>query len=95
MLTHIFTGYTKDIQAQFEVPTYIRLLGVTKNGQAFLNQQKKQIALPLISRVASSDDAMLQFDLRASNLYDVAANMTRIEPRLNVDYRMPPLRIYE
>lgn len=94
MLTHIYTGYTKDIQAQFTEPTYIRLLGVTKNGQAFLSQQKKMLSLPLISRVASSNDAMLQFDIQASNVYDVAANMTRTAPRLNTDYSTPPLRIY-
>lgn len=93
MLTHIFTGYTKELHATFTEPRYIRLLGITKSGQAFISQQKKSIPLPLISRVASSDDAMLKFDLQAANLYDVAANMTRTAPRLNVDYRMPPIRI--
>lgn len=94
MLTHIYTGYTKDLQAQFSAPTYIRLLGVTKQGQLFLGQQKKTLPLPLISRVASSNDPMLKFDLQAANVYDAAANMTRTEPRLNVDYTTPPLRIY-
>lgn len=93
MLTHIYTGYTKDIQAQFDAPTYIRLLGITKAGQHYLSQRKKDIQLPLISRVASSKDAMLQFDLHASNLYDVAANLQRSTKLLNTDYRTPPIRL--
>ncbi len=62
MLTHIFTGITKEQLHQFESPTYIRLLGMTSKGQQYLAEKKKEFELPLISRVAQTKDQLLQID---------------------------------
>lgn len=93
MLTHIYTGYTKDLQAQFDKPSYIRLLGMTAAGQRYLGLQKKHIPLTLISRVAASNDPMLSFDLHAANLYEIGTNLGRTTPRFQTDYATPPIRI--
>ncbi|MFC4557001.1 nucleotidyltransferase [Virgibacillus kekensis] len=57
--------YAKDIS---HVP-YVRLLGMTKIGQAYLNKQKKQMDVPLISGLNRSMDSMLHLEERASNAY--------------------------
>ncbi len=70
MLTHIFTGFTWEQLKSFEQPSYLRLLGMTQAGRQYLNAQKKNISLPIISRAADlADDSMGKLDIHASNLY--------------------------
>ncbi|WP_033541043.1 nucleotidyltransferase [Planococcus sp. CAU13] len=69
MLTHIFTGFTWEQLKTFEQPTYLRLLGMTNAGRSYLNTQKKNISLPVISRAADLADDMGKLDIHASNLY--------------------------
>jgi predicted nucleotidyltransferase len=88
MLTHIYTGFTSANLAEQQMPSYIRLLGMTAKGQAYISENKKQFTLPLISRAAASDDAMLLQDIRATDLYMLASNA---EP--GEDYRRPPIRL--
>lgn len=92
MVTHIYTGITKGQLHQFSTPTYIRLLGMTSKGQAFISENKKQFKLPLISRVASIKDPMLQLDIRASDMYAQSINLTTNQ-KINEDYNTPPIRI--
>ncbi|MDN7226054.1 nucleotidyltransferase [Planococcus sp. N064] len=69
MLTHIYTGFTWEELRSFEKPTYMRLLGMTAKGKQYLNQQKKNIGLPLISRAADLTDPMGKLDIHASSMY--------------------------
>jgi predicted nucleotidyltransferase len=92
MLTHIFTGITKEQLHQSTTPSYIRLLGMTKNGQAYLSENKKQFLLPLISRVASIKDPMLTLDIRATDMYALAIELMTGK-QIAVDYQTPPIRL--
>lgn len=92
MLTHIFTGITKDELHQFKHPTYIRLLGMTKNGQAYLSERKKNLKLPIISRVAQAKDQMLQIDIRASEMYALGVELFS-QKKIDGDYKTPPIRL--
>lgn len=69
MMTHIYTGFTWEELRSFETPAYMRLLGMTAKGQQYLNQQKKNIGLPLISRAADLTDPMGKLDIHASAMY--------------------------
>ncbi|ASK63599.1 hypothetical protein CFK37_16250 [Virgibacillus phasianinus] len=69
---HILTNTKKeDIQPVKENPTvpYVRLLGMTKKGQAYLNQQKKKMDVPLISKLSHNLDPLLAVEEKASNAY--------------------------
>lgn len=88
MLTHIYTGFTSANLANQQMPSYIRLLGMTKQGQAYISAHKKDFSLPIVSRAAASDDPMLLQDIRATDLYMLASNGQPGE-----DYRRPPIRI--
>ncbi|SOB92312.1 predicted nucleotidyltransferase [Ureibacillus xyleni] len=92
MITHIYTGITKDALQQFSKPTYIRLLGMTSDGQKYLSENKKDFKLPLISRVASTKDAMLQLDLRATEMYGQGLNLVSKDAPA-ADYQTPPIRL--
>ena len=69
MLTHIYTGFTYEMREQIPIPSYLRLLGMTKAGKTYLNEHKKRLKLPLVSRAAAFSDHSLQMDIHAANLY--------------------------
>jgi len=92
MLTHIYTGITKEELHQSKTPTYIRLLGMTKKGQAYLSERKKNLELPLISRVAQAKDPMLQIDIRASEMYALGVEHFS-NKKIDGDYKLPPIRL--
>ncbi|MGH2317390.1 nucleotidyltransferase [Planococcus sp. SE5232] len=69
MLTHIYTGFTWQLLRSFESPGYIRLLGMSAAGRSYLNETKKNIKLPLVSRAAELHDEMGKLDIHATAMY--------------------------
>jgi len=65
---------------------------MTTNGQAYLSENKKQFELPLISRVASTNDPMLQLDIRATDMYALGVELTTGR-LIASDYQTPPIRM--
>lgn len=92
MLTHIFTGITKEQLHQFHSPSYIRLLGMTVKGQQYLSEGKKDFHLPLISRVAQTKDLLLQMDIRATEIYTQGIQLFSSN-KIDGDFQTPPIRI--
>ncbi|MGE7913885.1 nucleotidyltransferase [Lysinibacillus xylanilyticus] len=92
MLTHIYTGFTKEQLQSFKAPSNIRLLGMSRKGQTYLGMHKKDIPLPLISRVAAMDDAMLAVDIHAAEVYNLSLEHGTKEQSLPKDYQTPPIR---
>ncbi|TWT28088.1 nucleotidyltransferase [Planomicrobium sp. CPCC 101110] len=87
MLTHIYTGFTWEKLHSFESPGYLRLLGMSATGRSYLNQQKKNIGLPIISRAASLDDSMGKLDIHATSMYLLGLGQTALKK----EYTTPPL----
>lgn len=93
MLTHVLT-HTKKEEMMDVAPSYIRLLGMNKNGRSYLNKHKKSFPLPLISRVGREHEELLSLDLKANRIY--AMGLQNSEARNNMllsDYNHPPLLI--
>ena len=88
MLTPIFTNFTWQQLHSSNRPSYIRLLGMSKNGQHYLSERKKLFTLPVISRAASSSDSMLLQDIHATDLYMLALGKNK----MGMDYKIPPIR---
>ncbi|MGV0167263.1 nucleotidyltransferase [Furfurilactobacillus sp. WILCCON 0119] len=66
---------------------YLRLLGFTPTGQAFLNQYKKQFTLPVVNRFDQKlKHATLNLDYRAGMLYEMLTGVPQ-------DFRHDPLRV--
>lgn len=89
MLTHIFTGFTYSMRQLMPAPSYLRLLGMTAAGQRYLNETKKRMKLPLISKAAASTDPSLQMDIHASNMYALGIGNNQI----GSDYDRHPIII--
>lgn len=92
MLSHIYTGIPKEQLQAFTTPSYIRLLGMTKEGQHYLSVNKKNIELPLISRVASAKDDMLALDIQATAMYGLGMQLFS-KQKIDEDVKTPPIRI--
>lgn len=91
MLTHIYTGITKEQLHAYSQPSYIRILGMTKTGQQYISSIKKSLSLPLISRVAAVDDPILEIDLRATKMYQLGIEQFSTK-KIDEDYKTPPIR---
>ncbi|GAB3799891.1 nucleotidyltransferase [Virgibacillus kimchii] len=72
IFVHILTNTTKEemelLKKDTTVP-YIRLLGMTKKGQSYLNRFKKEFDVPLVTNITKNADPMLLMEERASNAY--------------------------
>ena len=89
---HIYTGITKDLLHAHSTPSYLRILGMTENGQKYLSNVKKQLDLPLISRVGSNNNPLLALDLHATTMYNLALQHIGIK-KTDGDIKTPPIRI--
>ncbi|MDV6376814.1 nucleotidyltransferase [Sporosarcina sp. GW1-11] len=88
MLVHILTGYRKSTREQINSPSYIRLLGMSQSGRTYLRNVKKQMQLPLVSRVASLSDPSLLMDCKSTDIYLFGIQSA---PAPGLDYRTPPI----
>ncbi|GAF14617.1 hypothetical protein JCM19046_932 [Bacillus sp. JCM 19046] len=96
LFAHLLTGTTKEelqnIHKQ-EPMNYIRLLGMTELGKNYLNQHKKQLTVPLVTRQAE----LKQYhtagacDLRTSQCYWLASKPEELATRLLDEYKQPPI----
>lgn len=91
IVTHIYTGITKQQLHAFTEPSYIRLLGMTEVGQHYIRERKKSLELPLISRVAASKDGLLSLDLHATKMYGLGIQLFS-NKKIDDDYKTPPIR---
>lgn len=87
MLTHIYTGFTWEQLRSFDGPSYLRLLGMSETGRHYLNKQKKNIGLPLISRAADLTDPMGEIDIHASSMYFLGLGADHLKR----EYTIPPI----
>ncbi|GGA83798.1 nucleotidyltransferase [Ornithinibacillus halotolerans] len=72
IFVHILTNTNKTEISQHtsnsSVP-YVRLLGMNNNGRAYLNQQKKQMEVPLLTKLSHNQHPMLTIEERATHAY--------------------------
>lgn len=74
MLCHILCNFTKDKAKKFNKISYIRILGLNNNGKLYLNSIKKDIDIPLVSKVKRDKDEMLEFEIETTKIYDIINN---------------------
>ncbi|PID16407.1 hypothetical protein CSV63_00530 [Sporosarcina sp. P34] len=86
MLVHVLTGYRKSTRAQIASPSYLRLLGMSANGRSYLRTMKKEMTLPLITRVGSHKDPSLLLDSKSTDIY-----MCGIQKEPGLDFKTPPI----
>jgi predicted nucleotidyltransferase len=96
LCTHILTKTTKQ-QMSFindsETVPYIRLLGMSSKGQKYLRSIKKQIELPVISKLATFRHPVLELDIKAANTYNMIFEEPLRSKLLKAEYATPPIRL--
>ena len=75
MLLHILCNFTKEKAKSFQEISYIRILGMNDIGREYLNQVKKNIDCPIISKICKEKDEMLEFELDTTKIYDIKDNV--------------------
>lgn len=89
---HILTNTTKDeMQMNEEKATYLRLLGMTRKGKAYLNKNKSKLGLPLLSKISSQPNNQLKLDIRASRVYSFGASGECHKLLLEKEFKQPPI----
>ena len=73
MLIHILTSFTKEEAKNIEID-YIKILGFSIQGKKYLNQIKKTISIPLISRYKKNISHLLDLELRTTSIYYLPFN---------------------
>ena len=74
MLLHILCNFTKEDAEAFKEIKYIRILGFNKTGKAYLNNIKKDLDVPIISKITREKDPMLEFEINTTKIYDLIYN---------------------
>ncbi|WKB34927.1 nucleotidyltransferase family protein [Terrilactibacillus sp. S3-3] len=73
LATHVLTGAKKNVMKsvldQEKIP-YLRLLGMNQAGQDYLHSIKKQLSVPLISKIKKDRHPLLELDIRTAQLYE-------------------------
>lgn len=77
MLLHILVGFTKEDASNMNEITYIRLLGFSLKGRNYLNQIKKEVDLPIISKINRNKDKMLEFEIKTTKIYAINEKDTK------------------
>ncbi|MFC7392441.1 nucleotidyltransferase [Scopulibacillus cellulosilyticus] len=77
--------------------SYIRLLGMNQNGQAYLNHIKNQCPVPIITRLKKDkdNDPLMSLDMKAAKVYELAAISNQPKNKINNEFMQPPLRYDE
>ncbi|MGV3466828.1 MAG: nucleotidyltransferase [Heyndrickxia sp.] len=94
MCVHILTNTKKaEMKNEHLYPEYIRLLGMSANGRIYLNEMKKSISLPIISKLSSFQNKAIQLDIKASKVYSLALQESKRALLMNLEFSQPPIMI--
>lgn len=87
---HVLTGAKKDTMKQLvHKPAYLRILGFTDKGQKYLNTKKKQLELPLVSRVSAFEHEALSLDVQASTIHSLVLPQKEQSKAIQREYQQP------
>ena len=76
MLLHILTNFTKEKAKLFNDISYIRILGFNNTGRTILNNIKKDIDIPIISKITKEKEPMVEYELEVDKIYYLKSTYT-------------------
>lgn len=90
---HILTNtYKQDILALEKSPAYARLLGMSGNGRLYLSKIKKELDIPVISKLSQYEDSMLEKDIKATYIYAQGLEEPARSKLRSMEFNQPPIR---
>ena len=91
-LIYILCDYTKEMAKEFKNTKYIRLLGFSNKGRNYLNQIKKDIDIPIISKFTREKDKMLEHEYQITKIYSLIFDKDKAKSLIEDEYKMKPIR---
>lgn len=94
LCVHVLTN-TKKIEMQrfSEKASYLRLLGMTRDGKEYLNKQKTHLSLPLIAKLSAFKSNEILLDIKAARIYTLGTSGPSTTKPFNLEFKQPPLYI--
>lgn len=86
-LLHILCNFTKEEAKENNKITYLRILGFNKKGRFYLNQIKKELDIPLISKIKKNKDPMLELEIRTTNIYALPLKNKKAKELIEQEYQ--------
>lgn len=87
MLVHILCNYTKEDNENFKDISYARILGFNDKGKKYLNYIKKEIDIPLISKIYKNKDPMLSFEMETTKIYALPLSTQKQRQLIEKEYK--------
>ena len=87
-LIHILCNTEKEMLRDFDIP-YLRILGMNTKGQSYLNIIKKDLKVPLLSKISDKKHPYLEMELKVSKIYSMASDIDVFKEELK-----PPLFLH-
>ncbi len=95
LATHLLTNTTKEEMHEVldtSSPPYVRLLGMTEQGQAFLNITKKSRTTPLLTKATKAENIFARIEERVTNLYYAPLPAHLRTEQIQEEFRRTPIR---
>lgn len=90
--THILNNATKaEMGKSGEKASYLRLLGMSRQGKTYLNQQKSHFSLPVISKLSAYQEDDILIDIRAARIYSSILPAQSKKKLLQQEFTSPPI----
>lgn len=98
MNTHLLMRVKKTVMHELlneKHTPYIRLLGMSKKGQQYLSLVKKELDVPLISKLSSFSHPALDLDIRASRVFSLPISEPMQTELTEAEFKTSPIRYDE
>ncbi|MCQ6265679.1 nucleotidyltransferase [Fictibacillus sp. WQ 8-8] len=94
MCLHILHNIKKETAAEWvrKGPPYIRILGMSSEGQRYLRMRKKEVTVPIVTTVSQYSHPMLELEQRVSSIYYAGYPQAVLSKKIKEEYSTPPLR---
>lgn len=92
LCVHILTNAQKaEMSMKEEKTAYLRLLGMTAAGKAYLNLMKKSLSLPLVAKASSYKGKEIALDIKAARIYAMILPTPHKTKLLQQEFQQPPI----
>ncbi|MGY4787411.1 nucleotidyltransferase [Bacillus sp. OHL2] len=98
MNTHLLMRVKKTVMHELlkeKHTPYIRLLGMSKKGQQYLSLVKKELDVPLVSKLSSFSHPALDLDIRASRVFSLPISEPMQTKLTEAEFKTSPIRYDE
>lgn len=86
-LNAILCNFTKEDAKKWREISYIRLLGFNQNGKRYLNSIKKEMDIPIISKMTKNKEEMLAYELETTKVYALSLPFEKQKELIEKEYK--------